>query len=56
MADAPKLVQLYCTNCGETKTYAEGDKKLSVKVCKTCLQGEMLPVVAPIATGGTASV
>lgn len=39
--DAKTLRQFYCTNCGETKTFAEDDQRIRSRTCKTCLQGEM---------------
>lgn len=42
--DGTKLKQFYCTNCGETKTFSEEDKRIRARTCKTCLQGEMKEV------------
>lgn len=43
-----EVKMVHCTNCGETRTFASDDKRLEAKMCRTCLQGEMKPVVAVI--------
>jgi hypothetical protein len=40
--------QFFCSHCGETKTYKSDDPRVQImekgdQLCRTCLQGKMLP-------------
>lgn len=40
-----ETITLFCTNCGETKTFQKNDERPLPKSCKECLQGDMLEAV-----------